>query len=83
MYWRIEGNQRMTESEACLSYPDNYILIQRDNEYNMFDPAGLILYAGDNFDELFDLQVNLPVPLGVVIEGLNYRRSLGGIVIGE
>ena len=84
MYRRIEGSPRMTENEACLEYPDDYVLIQRDGG-GMFDPTGVILYVGDDFDELFSLQVDLPVSLGVVIEGANIQRrySLGGIVVGE
>jgi len=82
MYQRIEENRRMTENEACLQYPDHYILMQRD-ESDVFDPVGIVLFIGDNGDELFSLQVSLPVSHGVVIEGLNHRRSLGGIVVGN
>ena len=81
MYRKIEGSLCMTRNEACLKYPDSYILMQKDNN-DVFDQMGLVLYVGDDFDELFALQVDLPVPMGVVIEGLNHRRSLGGIVVG-
>jgi len=81
MYNLIEGNQRMSMHEASERYPDSYILMQRDNS-DIFDPVGILLYVGDNFDELFDLQVDLPVPFGLVVEGLNHQRSLGGIVVG-
>ena len=76
MYKKIENGLRMTENEASAHFPDSYILMQRDNR-DMFDPVGAILFIGDDFDELFDLQVDLPVPLGIVIEGRNHRRSLG------
>jgi len=83
MYKKIENSQRMTESEATERYPDKYILIQLDNS-ELFDPAGTVLYVGDDDDELFSLQVKLPVPHGVVIEGINISRrlSLGGLVVG-
>jgi len=81
MYTRVEGDLRMSCNEASDRYPDSYILIQRDNR-DMFDPAGVVLYVGDDFNELFSLQVNLPVPLGIVVEGATHRRSLGGVVIG-
>lgn len=82
MYNKIKGNPRMTTNEASELYPDNYILMQRDNDRDMFDPTGVILYVGDNFDELFALQVDLPVRLGVVIEGANIssRLTLGDLV---
>ena len=83
MYRKIENSPRMTENEACQAYPDDYILMQLDSS-ELFDPAGIVLYVGDDGDELFSLQVKLPVPQGVVIEGLNISRrlSLGGLVVG-
>ena len=84
MYKKIEGGTRMTRNEACLKYPDNYILVQRTSE-NLSDMDGIVLYVGDDFNELFSLQVDLPVPLGVVVEGVGIQRrySMGGIVVGE
>ena len=61
--------------EASEQYPDNYILMQMDDR-DIFDPAGIILYTGDSFDELFSLMVNNDVPLGLVVEGINYQRSI-------
>ena len=81
MYTRIDGDLRMTCNEASERYPDNYILIQRDNR-DMFDPVGVVLYVGDDYDELFSIQVDTPVPLGVVCEGIHLQYSLGGIVVG-
>jgi hypothetical protein len=51
----------------------------------MLNPVGIVLYTGDNFSELFALQVDLPVPRGAVFEGITLQRrySLGGIVVGE
>jgi hypothetical protein len=83
MYRKIENSPRMTESEATERYPDSYILMQLDSS-ELFDPAGIVLYIGDDGDELFSLQIKLPVPRGVVIEGINISRrlSLGGLVVG-
>ena len=81
MYTKVEDDMRMSCNEASERYPDSYILIQRDNR-DMFDPVGAVLYVGDDFNELFSLQVNLPVPLGVVVEGTNRSCSLGGVVVG-
>jgi hypothetical protein len=82
MYRLPEGNPRMTRNQASEKYPDSYILMQRDNR-DIFDPTGVILYVGDDYDELFSLQVDLPVKLGVVIEGINIssRMTLGDLVV--
>jgi len=82
MYKKIENSQRMTESEATERYPDKYILMQMDNR-DTFDPSGIVLYVGDDFDELFSMQIDLPVRLGVVIEGINIssRLTLGDLVV--
>ena len=82
MYKKVEGNPHMTMHEASEYFPDSYILMQRDNR-DIFDPAGSILYVGDDYDELFSLMMDTDTPLGLVIEGLNHQRSLGGIVVGE
>ena len=83
MYKVIEETLKMTENEACLEYPDNYILMQMDSN-ELLDPMGTVLYIGDSFSELFALQVDLSVSLGVVLEGINISRrlSLGGLVVG-
>jgi hypothetical protein len=81
MYKKIENSTRMTRNETSETYPDSYILFQKDTK-EMFDPTGTILYAGDNFDELFALQVKLPGSMNVVIEGANIssRLTLGDLV---
>ena len=83
MYRKIENKPRMTDNEACEAYPDNYILLQRDNQTTL-NQSGVVLYVGDDDNELFSLQVKLPVPSGIVIEGRNISRrlSLGGLVVG-
>jgi hypothetical protein len=83
MYRVIENSPRMTDNEARQAYPDDYILIQREG-INSFEQSGIVLYVGDDSDELFSLQVKLPVPFGIVIEGRNISRrlSLGGLVVG-
>ena len=84
MYQPVEERPRMTRNQAMEHYPNHYILMQRDNR-DTFDPLGVVLYVGDDFDELFSLQVDLPVSLGVVIEGINIssRLTLGDLVINE
>jgi hypothetical protein len=82
MYHKVKEQPYMTKNEAAECYPDMYTLMQRDNR-DMYDPAGTVLYIGDDFDELFSLMINSNIPLGLVIEGLNHQHSLGGIVIGE
>ena len=83
MYKKIENSPRMTDNEACEAYPDSYILIQRDSQTTL-SQSGIVLYVGDDDDELFSLQVRLPVQFGIVIEGRNIGRrlSLGGLVVG-
>ena len=84
MYQKVEGSPRMTRNEAMERYPDNYILMQNDNENDLFDPIGVVLYIGDDGDELFSLQVKLPVRRGVVYEGINIQRyCLGGVVVAR
>ena len=84
MYRQINNSPRMTMNEASEHYPDYHILLQNEEPY-MINPVGIVLYIGDNHDELFALQIDLPVPHGVVFEGLNLQRrySLGGIAVGE
>ena len=83
MYRKVESTQLLSESEAIEKYPDNYILFQSDGR-KLLDPIGHVIYVGDDDDELFSLQVRLPVRGGVVIEGDNIRGriSLGGIAVG-
>jgi hypothetical protein len=83
MYKKIEEPPRMTDNEASETYPDYYILMQRDGK-KAFEQSGTVLFIGDNDDELFSLQVNIPVLHGVIIEGINITRRLclGGLVVG-
>ncbi|MCL2047571.1 MAG: hypothetical protein FWG87_02480 [Defluviitaleaceae bacterium] len=75
MYKKIEESPRMTMHEASELYPDSYILMQMDDR-SLFNPKGTVLFVGDNDDELFSIQVNSKIPLGLVVEGLNYQRSI-------
>jgi len=79
MYQRVNEEQRMTDNEACVHYPDSYILIRRDS---MYGETGIVLYIGDNMGELITLSMTLNEPFCGIVEGLNYRRSLGGVVVG-
>ena len=84
MYQPVEGNPRMTRNEAMERYPEHYILMQKDNDGDLRDPMGTVLYVGDDGDELFTLQVKLPVIRGIVYEGINIQRySLGGVVVAR
>ena len=84
MYRKIDPPQRMTRNEAMERYPLEYILMQLDKS-NSFDGVGYVLYVGDDDNELFSMQINLPVPLGIVIEGLYVggKYQLGGLVRGD
>ena len=84
MYNKVDERPKMTRNEAMERYPDNYILMQKDDENDLFDPVGAVLYIGDDGDELFSLQVNLPIRRGAVYEGINVQRySLGGVVVAR
>ena len=79
MYRRIDETRRMTDNEACEHYPDSYIAVQRDS---MDGEVGTILYVGDNMGELITLIIERNEPFCGIVEGLNLRRSLGGVVVG-
>ena len=82
MYRKIEPSLRMSANEASERYENDYILIRMDSR-NPSNNMGTVLYVGDNGDELFALVMKLEDPsLYRVTEGLNHRRSLGGIVVG-
>ena len=82
MYEKIEGNKRMTANEASELYPDSFIVMRMDN-MDISSRIGTVLYIGDNDDELFSLVMKFEDPsLCGVVEGLNHRCSLGGIVVG-
>ena len=69
----------MTDNEISEHYPDSYVLVRWDNTDS---ETGKILYIGDDGDELFSLSMTLSDPVCGVIDGLNHRRSLGGVVVG-
>ena len=79
MYQRICDGQRMTDNEASVNYPDNYILVRRDS---MNSVMGTVLYVGDNMGELISLAMSQYDSVYGIVEGLNYQRSLGGVVVG-
>jgi len=80
MYRKVESGLRMTGNEASERFPDSFILMSRDSRD--FDPSGIILYTGDNYDELFEIMVDSEIPLGLVVEGLHRQCTLGGVVVG-
>ena len=82
MYRKIEPALRMTRNEASERYPADFVLMRMDN-MNLSNDVGTILYVGDDGDELFSLAVKLDDPsLCGVVDGLNHRCSLGGVVVG-
>ena len=81
MYRKIEPPLRMTANEASVRFPNDFIVMQMDS-MSLSDNVGTVLYVGDNERELFALIVRLNQPFCGVHEGINHRRSLGGVVIG-
>ena len=81
MYSKIEPALRMTANEASERYPDSFIVMQMDS-MDLSDDVGTVLYVGDNERELYALIVRLKQPFCGVHEGINHRRSLGGVVVG-
>ena len=79
MYQRVDESQNMTDNEACVQYPDSYILVHRDS---MYDEMGTVLYVGDDMGELLTLRLSINEPFCGIVEGLNLQRSLGGVVVG-
>ena len=78
MYKKIEDDRRLTDNEASEIYPDSFILMHRESMYGEF---GVALYIADNMGELIDLALAESDVLCGIVEGLNYKRSLGGVVV--
>ena len=79
MYESVD-NVRMTDIEASVLYPDMYYAMRMDDRTGQM---GTVLFIGDDQSELFRLVLNLDDPSNCgVHEGLNLRRSLGGVVVG-
>ena len=81
MYRKIEPALRMTRNEASERFPDNFIVMQMDS-MDLSDDVGTVLYVGDNRRELYAVIMSLNQPFCGICEGLNHRRSLGGVVVG-
>jgi len=80
MYKKVDGTPRMHENEASELYPDSFIIMRMDD---MVSQTGSVLYIGDTYKELLSLVMRFENPSHCgVIEGLNHRRSLGGVVVG-
>ena len=80
MYTRVDDTVRMTSNEASAHYPDSFIVMRMDS---MASQIGTVLFIGDNQNELISLLMRLDdASYCGVIEGLNHRRSLGGVVVG-
>jgi len=81
VYTKVEGNLKMTINEASEKFIDKYILMKMDSK-KLSDNNGTVLFVGNNRRELFSMQVNEDIENGIVIEGLNLQRSIGGVVVG-
>ena len=81
MYRKIEPALRMTRNEASERYPDSFFIMQMDS-MNLSDDVGTVLNVGDDQNEMFALVVKLQLPFSGIVEGLNHRRNLGGVVVG-
>ena len=81
MYHKIEPPVRMTRNEASECYPDSFVVMQM-NSMDLSDDVGAVLYVGNDRAELYDVIISLNQPFCGIVEGLNHRRSLGGVVVG-
>jgi len=81
MYRKIEPALRMTRNEASERYPDEFIIMQMDS-MDLSDDVGTVLYVGDTERELYGVVKSVGLPFCGVVDGLNHRRSLGGVVVG-
>jgi len=73
-------NIRMSDMEAAEKYPDSYILMQFDD---MASNMGTVLAVCDTDREAWEkLALFDDLDILGVVEGMNHRRSLGGIVVG-
>lgn len=82
MYKKIESALHMTANEASRRYAGGHIVMRMDSK-NLSNDMGSVLYVGDDGDELFSLVMKFDDPsIYRVVEGLNHRRSLGGVVVG-
>jgi len=76
-----EVNKQMTDNQAVKDFPNSYIAMRRND--NRLAQEGLALYEGDNEEELFDMILKrLDKSRCIIIEGVNHRRSLGGLLKG-
>ena len=82
MYKEVNGNLRMTVNEASTSYPNSIVLMKMESRDSL-NPIGTILFEGDCYNELFELQVKLNIPYGLVVEGINRQQNLGGLFFGS
>jgi hypothetical protein len=79
MYKKVD-NLRMTDIEAAVKYPDNFIIFRKDSRNSVM---GTVLFIGNDYDEMSDMLMDMEDPTNCgVIEGMNHRRSLGGVVRG-
>ena len=81
MYRQAEETIRGRPNAISEMFPENFCLVRMDNRREM-QPVCEVLYIGDDFSELFGLQVEMEDSHLVVVEGRNIRvrNSWGGIV---
>ena len=83
MYRKIEEELKISTNEASEMFPDSYILMRLESD-DTLNRVGTALYIGDTHRELLPVRKALEDrTLCTIVEGLNHRRSLGGVIVGE
>ena len=76
----ITSNIRMTDHEAAVKYPNSYIIMQMDS---INSDIGTVLFGYDTESEAIAKLAQLDdMDLCGIVEGINQRCSLGGVVAG-
>jgi hypothetical protein len=79
MYTKMEKVQRMHEIEAVKQYPNSYIVMRMDG---MESQMGEVMFVCDTESEAVAQILGLDDQMYCgVLEGQNFRRSLGGVVV--
>ena len=81
MYRQAQEAIRLRPNAISEMFPDNYCLVRMENRREMH-PVCEVLFIGDDFSELFALQVDMEDSHLVVLTGrhIELRNSWGGLV---